>query len=319
MTHVLLSQTRSFLTYTGIETYLLFSKGIDLPGFACFPLLETEDGKRVLRQIYSRQLLISSSLGLGAILEAPTWAAHRGRGGPLGYSPQQLHSLNIEGVALIEEIRDAYLVENNNDRWNVPCLLSANVGPFGDAYAPGNQLSEAEADEFHAEQMVAFSQTNADLVTAYTLTYPAEATGIVRAAQALDIPVVISFTVDTNGHLPSGVSLYDAVAEVDEKTGSYASYFMVNCAHPDHFGDVLRDLPCPRRLKGIVANASRCSHAELDNAEVLDSGDPNELAQQLSAFKLANDSITVLGGCCGTDMSHLIDIGMRMRSIDQSR
>ncbi len=319
MTHVLLSQTRSFLTYTGMETYLQFSKGIDLPGFACFPLLETEEGKSVLRQIYSRQLLISSSLGLGTILEAPTWAAHRARGEPLGYTPQQLHKLNIQAVALIEDIRDAYEAENNQDRWKVPCLLSANVGPRGDAYASGGEMSETESETFHAEQMVAIAQTNADFATAYTITYPAEATGIVRAAQALNLPVVISFTVDTDGRLPSEATLGDAVAEVDKKTSAYASYFMVNCAHPDHFGDVLRDQSCPRRLKGIVANASRCSHAELDNAEVLDSGDPGELAQQLSAFKLANDEITVLGGCCGTDMSHLIDIGMRMRSIDRSR
>ncbi len=318
MTHVLLSQTRSFLTYTGMETYLLFSKGIDLPGFACFPLLETAQGQSILRQIYSRQLLISSSLGLGSILESPTWAAHSGRGGPLGYTPRQLYNLNIQALALIEDIRDAYQAERHKDRWNVPCLLSANVGPRGDAYTPEVEMSETDAEVYHALQIAAIAQTNADLVTAYTIGSPAEATGIVRAARALNIPVVISFTVDTNGRLPSGGALHDAVAEVDQKTGNYASYFMVNCSHPDHFGDVLRDQSCPSRLKGIVANASRCSHAELDEAEVLDAGDPSELAQQLSAFKLANDGITVLGGCCGTDMSHLIDIGMRMRSIDQS-
>ncbi len=271
-----------------------------------------------MRQIYSRQLLITSSLGLGSILEAPTWTAHRDRGGALGYSPQRLRELSIQAIGLIEDIRSAYQDEDHQDRFDTPCLLSANIGPRGDAYAPSDQMSAKAAEFYHLEQISALSQTNLDLVTAYTIGYPNEAVGIVNAAMSLDLPVVISFTVELDGKLLCGMSLADAIAEVDKQTNSYASYFMVNCAHPDHFGDVLRAGVCPERLQGIVANASRCSHAELETAETLDSGDPTELARQLSAFKLANDQITVLGGCCGTDMSHLIDIGMRMRSIDNS-
>ena len=40
-----------------------------------------------------------------------------------------------------------------------------------------------------------------------------------------------------------------------------------------------------QRVRGIVANASRCSHAELDEAKVLDDGDPIELGKQLAEMR----------------------------------
>lgn len=294
-----LSQLKSgfFLTYTGMETDLKFTKGVDLPGFASYPLLETEEGTAILRRYYTDLIDVGKASGNGIILESTTWVASRDRGAALGYTPVQLRDLNIRAIELMSEVRDA--------AGDLTIILSANVGPRDDAYAPSKQMNAAEAAIYHAEQIAILAKTNVDLISGYTLAYPAEATGIVQAAKRFDLPVTIAFTLETNGRLPTGASLGDAIEEVDKATGNYASYFMINCAHPDHFSDVLTDAPWMRRVQGIVANASRCSHAELDEAEELDDGDPVELGKQLAKLRQRFPQINVLGGCCGTDMRHL--------------
>ena len=188
---------------------------------------------------------------------------------------------------------------------DLPTVISANVGPRADAYSPSEQMSAEEAEAYHVEQITALAETHVDMISGYTLAYPAEAVGIVRAAKVFKIPVVIAFTVETNGRLPTGTSLEEAITQVDAKTDGYAAYFMINCAHPDHFVNVLTDGPWMKRVRGIIANVSRCSHAELDEAEELDNGNPNELGQQLAEIRRRFPHIGVLGGCCGTDMRHL--------------
>ena len=184
-------------------------------------------------------------------------------------------------------------------------VLNASIGPRADAYAPTTQMTADEAHEYHAEQISALAQTDADLISGYTLAYPQEAIGIVRSAKDHNLPVVISFTVETDGHLPTGMTVAQAIQTVDDATDNYAAYFMINCAHPDHFRHILSDAPWMARLKGIVANASRCSHAEIDGAEELDDGNPQELGHQLAQFHASYPNINVLGGCCGTDMRHI--------------
>ena len=150
-----------------------------------------------------------------------------------------------------------------------------------------------------------FEDSKADFISGYTLAYTQEAIGIARAAKRANLPVVISFTVETNGCLPTGTLLQEAIETVDHATDAYPSYYMINCAHPDHFQNILSDAPWMNRLKGIVANASRCSHAELDEAAELDDGNPTELGQQLANIHRNYPHINILGGCCGTDMRHI--------------
>ena len=296
-----------YLAYVGAETDLIFTQGVDLPGFASYPLLETDDGRSHLRR-YAQELIdLARESDCGAILETPTWVANRDRGAVLGVSPETLTIRNQQAVSLMAEVRQAAGYER--------VLISANIGPRADAYAPDVQMSAAEATEYHTEQIAALSGSEVDVLSGYTLAYADEATGIVEAAQRAGHPVVISFTVETDGRLPTGQALADAIAQVDAATSSYASYFMINCAHPDHFGAVLSDVAAQGRVKGIVANASRCSHAELDEAEVLDSGDASELGQQLAAIHAAFPDITVLGGCCGTDLRHMTAIARAVRTL----
>jgi homocysteine S-methyltransferase len=193
-----------------------------------------------------------------------------------------------------------------------PYVLSGCIGPRDDAYRPSSFLGAEEAESYHAEQIQTFADTDADLVSALTLTHSAEAIGIVRAAQRAAMPAVISFTVETDGRLPSGEPLRDAINEVDDATGGAAAYYMINCAHPTHFQSELGSGGgWSSRLKGIRANASRRSHSELDEAEELDMGDPDELAGEYQRVLAAHPHITVIGGCCGTDHRHLAAIAQR--------
>lgn len=286
-----------YLTYVGTETDLLFTKGVDLTGFATFPLLESEEGRALLRQ-YLRDLIeIARGVGAGVILESHTWVANRDRGQAIGYSPEILKDRNIQSIDLLVSARETF--------GDLPTLISANIGPRSDAYLPAMQMTAQEAEQYHAEQIGTLAETDADFISGYTIAYPEEAIGIVQAAKRFRMPVVIAFTVETDGCLPTGVALGEAIEAVDKATNTYAIYFMINCAHPDHFGHILANAPWISRLKGVVANASRCSHAELDNAVVLDSGNPEELGEQLAEIHEMTPSINILGGCCGTDMRHV--------------
>ncbi|OAN70334.1 homocysteine methyltransferase [Jannaschia sp. EhC01] len=289
-----------FLAYLGMETDLIFTHGQELPGFASFPMVETPAGRALLRRYYDDMIALGRRSGHGVILESPTWVANRDRAAPLDYGPEHLAQINRDAVAGMAEAKAGAP--------DVPLCLSLNIGPRSDAYAPDAQMTVPEAEAYHAEQIAAVAQKPPDMVSAYTLAYAAEAIGIARAARAHDLPVVIAFTVERDGRLPTGMTLPDAITQVDAKTDGYPAYYMVNCAHPDHFADTLHAAPWMDRIGGLVANASRCSHAELDNAETLDDGNPEELGQQLSALRQRFTQIRVLGGCCGTDMRHMAAI-----------
>ena len=123
------------------------------------------------------------------------------------------------------------------------------------------------------------------MVTVLTMTYAEEAIGITRAAVESGLPVVISFTLETDGRLPSGQALGEAIQQVDEDTESAPAYYMINCAHPTHFEDVLEPgAPWIDRIRGLRANASTKSHAELDEATELDDGDPADLGERHAAL-----------------------------------
>ena len=293
-----------FLTDGGIETTLIFHAGLDLPSFAAFHLLKDEQGTEALRQYFARHAAIARQHGAGFILESATWRASSDWGDKLGYSRRALDAANHKAIALLHELR----LDLETDR--SPMVISGCVGPRGDGYDPGVIMSPEEAEAYHAVQIGTFAATEADLVTAITMTNTNEAIGVTRAAMATGMPVVISFTVETDGKLPTGQPLQEAIQEVDAATGRAPAYYMVNCAHPSHFEAVLDGQAWMERLRGIRANASKRSHAELDEATDLDDGDPVELGQQYRDLRARFSQINVLGGCCGTDHRHIEQIGM---------
>jgi homocysteine S-methyltransferase len=287
------------LTDGGMETTLLFVDGFDLPCFASFPLLERDDGRAALTRYWDPYLETARRLGTGFVLEACTWRANPSWGARLGYSLDDLAEANRRSVAFVEAIRE------REEQPGRPFVISSPVGPEGDAYDPERRMTAAEAEEFHSWQAAVLAGTAADFIAGFTLTYVEEAIGIVRAATAFGMPVVISFTVETDGRLPSGQSLAEAIEEVDAATGRAAAYFMINCAHPAHFLPVLSEPGPWHRVHGIRANASAKSHAALDDSEALDDGDADEFAREYLAIGERLPHLTVLGGCCGTDHRHI--------------
>ena len=295
-----------FMTDGGIETTLIFLDGQDIPYFAAFHLLRTSEGEQVLRKYFRTYGELARKLNVGLILETATWRANPDWGEKLGYGTEDLAEANSRAVRLLQEIRSEY----ETDR--MPIVISGCIGPRGDGYIPGTAMSAIEAEAYHQIQIETFANTAADLVTAITMNYAEEAVGIVRAAKHANMPIVISFTVETDGNLPTGQPLGDAIKQVDDATSRYPTYFMINCAHPSHFASVLHgNEPWAARIRGLRANASKMSHAELNEAPELDAGNPIELGQEYAALRKQQlKHLNVMGGCCGTDHRHIEQVAL---------
>jgi homocysteine S-methyltransferase len=291
---------RQFLTDGGIETTLIFLEGLELPDFAAFHLLSTALGEAALRKYFHTYAGLARRFGTGLILESATWRASADWGRRLGYDPDQLAEVNRRAIRLLEEIRGEYEGPHH------PVVISGCVGPRGDGYVANAAMSVEEAEAYHSAQIDTFATTAADMVSAITMNHVAEAVGIVRAAQRAGLPVAIFFTVETDGRLPTGQPLRSAIEEADESTAGYAAYYGINCAHPTHFEHVLEDEGAwMERIRGLRANASRKSHAALNESPDLDPGDPTELGADYARLMKRLTRLNVLGGCCGTDHRHL--------------
>jgi S-methylmethionine-dependent homocysteine/selenocysteine methylase len=290
-----------FLTDGGIETTLIFHDGFDLPEFAAFDLLKDEDGIAALNRYFRTYAMLAKKYRVGFIFESPTWRASADWGAKLGYSSLDLAEKNKQAIALLDNLR--FELEDDEDS---KMVISGCIGPRDDGYNPSAFMSVQQAENYHRDQIATFSDTSADMVTAITMTYIEEAMGISHAAQSLGMPVAISFTVETDGRLPSGQNLKEAIQQIDEETAFYPAYYMINCAHPNHFEDVLsEEASCLDRIRGLRANASTLSHEELDESEELDDGNPDELAKQYKNMRSLLTNLNVFGGCCGTDHRHI--------------
>lgn len=292
-----------FLTDGGIETTLIFHEGLVLPDFAAFHLLRTPEGEAALRKYFRTYAEIAKRFGTGLILESATWRANADWGKRLGYTSEALADANRRAIHLLEEIRSEYETERTQ------VVISGCVGPRGDGYIPTQTMSEKEAEAYHREQVETFAETAADMVCAITMNYVEEAVGIAQAAQRADTPVAVSFTVETDGKLPTGQTLKAALEQVDNATSGYPCYYMINCAHPTHFDKVLAEGEgWLKRIRGLRANASRMSHAELNEATELDAGNATELGREYADLKRRLGHLNVMGGCCGTDHRHIEQI-----------
>lgn len=294
-----------FVTDGGQETTFVFLEGLTLPDFAAFDLLRREGGTAHVTAYYRPYAAIAARYNAGLILEAPTWRASADWGTRLGYTPEALAEANRRSIELLSELRTELSEKLPVER----TVISGCVGPRGDGYRPGQQMSAMEAEHYHWDQIAVFANSAADMLSAMTINYVDEALGIVRAAQRAGMPIAVSFTVETDGSLPTGQSLRAAIEQVDNETAGYPAYYLVNCAHPLHIEQALAEVGSwQSRLRGLRANASTKSHAELDEAAELDQGDPAELGRQYAQLKRRLPGLNVLGGCCGTDHRHVEQI-----------
>lgn len=290
-----------FLSDGGLETSLIYNEGLELAYFAAFPLLRSEEGRAALTRYFRSFLDIAKERGLGFILDTATWRANPDWAVKLGIGPAELDAINRDAVSFAIALREEFERETGKAG-----IVNGVIGPRGDGYKVWHAMSSAEARLYHARQVASFRAAGADMVSAITMNYLEEGLGIALATKEAGMPVVISFTVETDGKLPSGMEIGEAITAVDNATGRYPIYFMINCAHPSHFDQALASgAPWLERIRGVRANASTKSHAELDEATTLDAGDPIDLGQRYRTLRQALPDMNVLGGCCGTDHRHI--------------
>lgn len=295
---------RFWLADGGLETTLIFHHGIDLPHFASFPLLRSDKGRDRLAAYFDGYLGAARMHGAGFVLDTATWRSGQGWGAIMGLSPEDIDDVNRDAVTFARGVAASPAAAG------LDIVLNGVVGPHDDAYAPDRVLSAAESEDLHGRQVRTLAGAGVDMVTATTIPTVGEGIGIARAAIRADVPVVISFTVETDGRLVTGQPLGEAIAETEAATGGAVAWYGVNCAHPDHFRGVLEG-DWRGRIGMVRANASRKSHAELDESTELDAGDAAELAADYHALMEALPALRVFGGCCGTDVSHVAAIGHR--------
>ncbi|MFC5179340.1 homocysteine S-methyltransferase family protein [Nocardioides taihuensis] len=288
--------TGRYVSDGGLETDLIFNRGVDLPEFASFPLVESDRGRALLRDYYDGYAAVARRAGVGLTLETPTWRANPDWGARLGYDHAALDKANRAAVELLEGLRDSYADL-------VDVRIIGAIGPRGDGYAASGEADPDEAADYHRLQVEAFAAAGADVVAAYTITSAHEGLGIARAARRAGVPVLVGFTVETDGRLPDGTSLQDAVALVEAQEPPDG--FVVNCAHPTHIAPALEAGEWLGRIVQVNPNASTLSHAELDDADELDTGDLALLATSYDDLRERLPGLSVIGGCCGTDARHI--------------
>lgn len=301
-----------FLTDGGLETTLVFLEGYELPCFAAFDLLKSEDGYDAIKRYYRRYLEIARNLKMNFILESPTWRANPDWAEKTGYPSSAIPEVNRKAINLLHELKQEFETE-------IPAIIiSGCVGPRGDGYKAESTMTAEEAEKYHSTQINILSRTSVDMISAITMNYVEEAIGIARAAGVAHLPVVISFTVETNGRLVTGMSLKEAIEQVDRSMDRAPIYFMINCAHPTHFLPALlegKNEEWTKRIRGVRANASSKSHSELDESTELDRGDPQALGTEHQKLKEIFAHMNVFGGCCGTDEEHVLAIASQVKQL----
>jgi S-methylmethionine-dependent homocysteine/selenocysteine methylase len=310
-----------WITDGGLETSLIFLEKVDLPKFAAFPLVDSAEGRRILRKYYQQYLDLAAESGLGFLLDTPTWRASSDWAAMLGYSTETLRELNRKAVELCAEVLHEHQHKSGPA---VPIVLNGALGPRGDGYQALQRMSADEAEQYHSLQIDTVASAGVKLITAYTMNYVEEAIGFARRAKKVGLPVVISFTVETDGKLPSGQALGEAIEAVDSETDRAVLFYIINCAHPVHFVPTLlsaAESGCSwvERLGGLRVNASKKSHAELDESNELDIGDPPEFQFHFKSLLERFPKLLVCGGCCGTDLRHLKEIATACRELAHKR
>ncbi len=282
----------------GLETAMIFHEGFDLPEFASFVLLDSAKGRAALDRWFDGFVALARNGGTGFVLDTATWRANMGWAAALGLDEAGIRRVNAEAVAFARDWRAA------RETADLPILINGVIGPSGDGYRIEVTRAAEEAAHIHEPQVQALAKAGVDMVTAVTMTHADEAIGVALAAGEAGLPHVLSFTVETDGALPSGQGLQDALAEVEAATGGSPLFYMVNCAHPSHFAHRLQG-PMRDRIGGIRANASRLSHAELDAATELDDGDPVAFGADYAVLSAHLPGLRIIGGCCGSDHRHV--------------
>ncbi len=304
------------LTEGGIETYMQYKKGHEFRHFCLFDLMNDAEAMADLRSYHEDLIAVALKHKVGAILDGIHYRTSRDWGTLLGYTKQELKDVVVRGIAFYKDLAEQHETADS------PMPVSGVVGPRGDAYSLGKKMTAVEAEDYHSEQLETMQNAGADFATALTFSQVDEAIGVVKAAQALGFPVVVSFALGADGNLKTGISLAEAIEKVDAATQNGPAYYMVNCTHPVDFAPAFASPGLwTERVRGLRPNASSLAHGVLCQLGHLEEGDPVELGQQMADMAARFPHINVWGGCCGTDSAHIDQIAravLNARSLARS-
>ena len=289
-----------YLAEGGQETELMYGHGFDLPEFALFPLLDNPAAAAKLTAMYRAVLDVAVRHRLGVLLggldyrASPDWAER------LGFDAAQLAEYQIRSIDFLRQVSQPY-------RKRLPHILVAGcVGPQGDAYHRNEAVTETSAQAYHSTQMANLAAADVDVVEAMTFTSAEEAIGVIRAARAHDLPIVVSFMIDSAGAADGSWSFRKMIETVDSATDGYALFYGINCSHPVEFEPQLAEPgEWLDRIGLLRPNASAKDKTELCQIGHLERGDPADLALRMERLAERMPDVRIWGGCCGTWDEHL--------------
>jgi len=303
-------ENKFYLTEGGSETEILYKWSFELPEFAMFTLLDDPEADNVIRGMFRRYFDVAAEHGTAMLLNGHDYRASPDWGAKLGYSSEDLRNVQHRVIRFLDDLRAEYA-----DRVS-DVYIAACIGPRGDAYGTGGDISADESEDYHSVQLHNLDGTAADMAVAATFNNVPEAIGVIRAANSIGIPIGVSLTLTPEGRLRSGPSLREAIETIDEASGGGAVWFGTNCAHPVEFEPALADAgPWLERLRYIRPNAAKMDKIALCSLGHLEDGDPVELGQQMGEVARRFPRVDILGGCCGTDERHLSQIAQNVNAI----
>jgi homocysteine S-methyltransferase len=281
------------LTDGAIETRAVYEFHRDLTDFEVFTMLGDDDGRRILTEIYRSYADVAKRYDLPMQIGTPTWRASRNW---------------TSDVASVNE-QAARLVRDATAATGATVIVAGVLGPSSDGYDPAAALSLEDAHAYHREQAWALASAGADLL--YAPTFPAidELHGAARAMGEAKLPFALGPMLHPNGTMMDGTSLADAIARIDADATARPWHYMLSCLYPTNAATALESLfrAAPahaHRVVGLKANGSPLPAESLDGSTTLQTSDPEVFARDMWGVA-QNFGLHVLGGCCGTGVSHI--------------
>ncbi|MDX2274422.1 MAG: homocysteine S-methyltransferase family protein [Hyphomonadaceae bacterium] len=299
-----------YLTEGGQETELMYKFGFELPEFAMYPLLDNAEALAAMRGMYQRVLETAAKHQVGVLLGGLDYRASPDWASKLGYSREGLADAQFRCIGFLREAAEPF-------EGQIPDIkIVGCVGPRGDAYSLNRTITAEEAEDYHAVQIETLKRAGVDLISAMTFNNIEEAVGVARAAAKANMPLTVSFTLDSTHRLKSGPSLKQAIEQTDARAGdARPAFYGVNCSHPVEFEPALEPGDWIKRVRSLRPNASAKEKVELCKIGHLEDGDPVEFGEQMGDLARRYPHIDVWGGCCGTWERHLDHIAANVKRV----
>lgn len=281
------------------EYGLIFDEHIAMAG-----LVYEEKGASALTALWQEYIDIARENQLPFITTTPTRRANK----------ERIAKANCPETVIADNV--AFL-KNIQRNCGIEMYVGGLMGCKGDAYTGTGALTESEAFSFHCWTVEQFYKAGVDFLYAGIMPTLSEAAGLARAIDEIGLPYIISFTIQQDGKLIDGTTIADAIRYIDGITTNKPVCYMTNCVHPSIVYKALlqpfnRNEIVRERFRGIQANTSPLSYAELDGAEDLHCSEPEDFGSEMIKLQSIAD-IKIWGGCCGTDCRHVECVARKLR------